>query len=170
MVVKLKPTDEFKVGWKLNWKVSTGSPFLPLICLISPSPGLYSRMQSKPETMYIPPRAQFTVMAEINRVKPARVLAKPVLPAWRIPIWMSQPRAHKRVLPLRLASPQTVRTIAKCCCQIVAHLFPFKFWDAPWLKKKCICLCMCCLCFFVCVFSDTRGDLCFGLIYKWFYQ
>ena len=41
--------------------------------------GPWSRLQGKPGTVYLQPQAQFTAMAEINRVKPACDLAKPVL-------------------------------------------------------------------------------------------
>lgn len=41
--------------------------------------GPWSRLQGKPGMVYLQPQAQFTAMAEINRVKPACDLAKPVL-------------------------------------------------------------------------------------------
>ena len=41
--------------------------------------GPWSRLQGKPGAVDLQPQAQFTAMAEINRVKPACDLAKPVL-------------------------------------------------------------------------------------------
>lgn len=72
---------------------------------------------------------------------------------------MSLPRAHKRLLPLRLALPQSVRAPAKCCCQIVPHLFPFRNLRCTSILKE-MYMCMCCFCLCMLTYwSDFHWDL-----------
>lgn len=78
LMVTLKPCDEFTVYWELKGEQRTSFQLLSPVFLSSYL-GPWSRMQGKPGTLYLQPQAQFTVMAEINRVKPACDLAKPVL-------------------------------------------------------------------------------------------
>ena len=88
-----------------------------------------------------------------------------------IPIWMSQPRTHKGFYHwdwLLLKLSELLPSVAVKQWHIFSLSNPVILCSLK--KKKCICLRLCCLCFFACVFSDTRGDLCFGLIYKWLYQ
>lgn len=131
--------------------------------------------QRKPGSQWIPPWAQFTVSAEINRVKPAWLSRQPCFPCAPHSCYNNvAAKGPWKGLPLRLAAPQTVRTIAKCCCQIVAHLFPLRIlrFSTAWgkKKKKRVHLYVCVIRVSLCVFAGSRGDSCFGLIYQCWYQ
>lgn len=170
LMVTLKPCDEFKVYWELKGEERASFQLLSPIFLSSHL-GPWCRMQGKPGMVYLQPQAQFTVMAEMNRVTPACDLAKPVLshgaflsecpsqgPIKGFYHWDWLLLKLSELLPSVAVKQWHIFSLSN-----PAILCGFK-------KKKYICLCMCCLYFFVCVFSDTRGDLCFGLIYKWLYQ
>lgn len=137
------------------------------------APGLCSVKQSEPRTVYMQPWAQFTVTAEINRVKPASCSRQPCFPCTLHSCSNVPAKGPWKGFTAETGFPSNCQNHCQVLLSNSGTSFPFQnseiFYGLK-KKKKYIRMCMCYLCYSVCVFSDTRGDLCFGLIYKWLYQ